>query len=159
MSNAQTADRELTPIASDSVAARLSLIVGRVNRRLAAAPGGLSHGLLMALATVSNRGPLRLAELAALEQVSAPSMTRTVAELEGRGLVQREVDPDDGRAVRVEVTDDGIAAILRARGARAQTIAELLEGLDESDLATIEAALPVLERVIDAREPPLRPRP
>ena len=135
--------------APDAVSARLSLVVGRMNRRLAAAPGGLSHGLLMALATVAKQGPLRLAELAQIEQVSAPSMTRTISELESRGLVVRSVDPDDGRAIQLEVTSAGIDAILKARAARAAVVAELLSGLDEADLARIEAALPVLERALE----------
>ena|ERR1700722_792146 len=133
----------------DSAAARLSLIVGRLNRKLALAPGGLSHGLLMSLATIAKRGPLRLAELAAIEQVSAPSMTRTVAELEVRGLVQRSVDPDDGRAIRLEVTPAGLEAILRARAARAQVVADMLDGLDPSEIASVEAALPALERALN----------
>ncbi len=136
-------------VAPDTVPARLSLIVGRLNRRLAMAPGGLSHGLLMALATIAKRGPLRLAELAAIEQVSAPSMTRTIAELESRDLVVRAVDPDDGRAIRVEATSAGLDAILRARAARADVIADLLSDLEPADLAAIEAALPALERVLD----------
>jgi DNA-binding MarR family transcriptional regulator len=130
--------REL--VAPETVPARLSLV--------AAAPGGLSHGLLMALATIAKRGPLRLADLAAIEQVSAPSMTRTVAELESRDLVVREVDPDDGRAIRVEATPAGLDAILRARAARAAVIAELLRDLDPQDLEAIESALPALEKVL-----------
>jgi DNA-binding MarR family transcriptional regulator len=70
---------------SADLPSRLSLAVGRLNRRLRGAGGGLSHGLLSALATVSKDGPLRLAELAQIEQVSAPSTTRLVAELEAKG--------------------------------------------------------------------------
>jgi DNA-binding MarR family transcriptional regulator len=136
-------------VAPDSTSARLSLVIGRLNRRLAAAPGGLSHGLLMSLASVAKRGPLRLAELARLEQVSAPSMTRTVSELESRGLVVRGVDPHDGRAIQVAVTSAGLAAILVARAARTEVIAEMLHGLDASELDAIEAALPALERALE----------
>jgi DNA-binding MarR family transcriptional regulator len=135
-------------LSPDSVPARLSLVVGRLNRRLAAASGGLSHGLLMSLATVAKRGPLRLAELAQIEQVSAPGMTRAVAELESRGLVGRSVDPDDGRAFQIHATPAGADAILRARAARAAVVAELLGVLDGQDLAAIEAALPALERAL-----------
>ena len=136
-------------VAPDAVPARLALVVGRFNRRLALAPGGLSHGLLTALAMVSKRGPLRLAELAQLEGVSAPGATRLVAELETRGLVGRTVDPDDGRAFRIQVTAAGTDAILTARAARAKVVAELLGGLSPAEFATIEAALPALERVIE----------
>lgn len=139
----------MSEIAPDSVPARLALVVGRLNRRLALAPGGLSHGLLTALAMVSKRGPLRLAELAQLEGVSAPGATRIVAELETRGLVGRSVDPDDGRAFRIQVTPAGTDAILRARAARAAVVAELLGGLSPEELAEIEAALPALEKVTE----------
>jgi DNA-binding MarR family transcriptional regulator len=139
----------MSELSSDSASARLALVVGRLNRRLALAPGGLSHGLLMSLASVAKRGPLRLAELAQLEGVSAPGATRIVAELEVRGLVSRDVDPDDGRAVLISVTQAGTEAILRARAARAEVVAQLLEGLTPSELAQVEAALPALEKVLE----------
>ncbi|MEJ1230152.1 MAG: MarR family transcriptional regulator [Galbitalea sp.] len=138
----------MTEVAPESTPARLALVTGRLNRRLTAATGGLSHGLLSALATVAKHGPLRLAELAQFELVAAPGVTRIVAELESRGLVTRSVDPDDGRAQRIEVTPAGTEAVQRARAARACAIAELLEGLDETDLRAIEAALPALERML-----------
>jgi DNA-binding MarR family transcriptional regulator len=103
----------------------------------------------MSLASVAKRGPLRLAELARLEQVSAPSMTRTVSELESRGLIVRGVDPDDGRAIQVAVTPAGLDAILRARAARAKVVADMLRGLDASELNAIEAALPAFERALE----------
>jgi DNA-binding MarR family transcriptional regulator len=149
MSKQASAELAALRTVPDSAAARLSLIVGRLNRKLALAPGGLSHGLLMSLATIAKRGPLRLAELAAIELVSAPSVTRTVAELESRGLVGRSVDPDDGRAILVEVKPAGVDAILRARAARAQVVADLLASLDASEIASVEAALPALERALD----------
>jgi len=130
-------------------AERLALVAGRLNRRMQAATGGLSHGLLSALAVIAKRGPLRLSDLAQLEGVSAPSMTRTVAELEARGYVVRSPDPVDGRAVLVAAADAGTAAILDARSARAQVVAELLASLDEADAAVIAAALPALERLTE----------
>jgi DNA-binding MarR family transcriptional regulator len=139
----------MSEIAPDSVPARLAFVVGRLNRRLTLAPGGLSHGLLTALASVAKRGPLRLAELAQLEGVSAPGATRIVAELESRGLVARKVDPDDGRAFLIAVTTAGTDAILRARAARAKVVAELLSGLSPAELAEIEAALPALEKILE----------
>jgi len=130
-------------------AERLALVAGRLNRRMQAATGGLSHGLLSALAVIAKRGPLRLSDLAQLEGVSAPSMTRTVAELEARGYVVRSPDPVDGRAVLVAAADAGTAAILDARSARARVVAELLAFLDEADAAVIATALPALERLTE----------
>lgn len=133
----------------NSVAARLAIVVGRFNRRLAPASGGLSHGLLTALASVAKRGPLRLAELAALESVSAPGATRIVGELESRALVIRRVDPADGRAVLIEVTPAGTEAILQARAARAKVVAEVLSGLETEQLARVEGALDALESALE----------
>jgi DNA-binding MarR family transcriptional regulator len=128
-------------------AERLALVIGRLNRRMQAATGGLSHGLLSAMAVIAKRGPLRLSDLAQLEGVSAPSMTRTVAELEARGYVVRRPDPVDGRAVLVTAAEAGTAAILDARTTRAQLVSELLAALDPRDAAAIAEALPALERL------------
>jgi DNA-binding MarR family transcriptional regulator len=130
-----------------AVSARLAFAVGRVNRRLATATGGLSHGLLSALATVAKHGPMRLAEVAQVEQVSAPSVTRVIAELEHRGLVARSSDATDGRAFLIQVTPAGTDAVIRARAARSEAAAKLLEILDPDELASIETALPALEKV------------
>jgi DNA-binding MarR family transcriptional regulator len=130
-------------------AERLALVAGRLNRRMQAATGGLSHGLLSALAVIAKRGPLRLSDLAALEGVSAPSMTRTVAELEARGYVVRSPDPVDGRAVLIAAADAGAAAIVDARSTRAQVVTELLATLSQRDAEAIAAALPALERLTE----------
>ena len=129
--------------------ARLAMVTGRLNRRLRAAGGELSHGLLSALATVSKQGPLRLAELSQLESVSAPSTTRLVAELESRGFVSRESDPDDGRAILISITAQGEGMIARARAARAEMIATLLGDLTPDEMAAITVAVPALERAIE----------
>jgi DNA-binding MarR family transcriptional regulator len=139
----------MTLPAATTDAERLTLVVGRLNRRLQAATGGLSHGLLSALAVVAKHGPVRLSDLAQLENVSAPSMTRTIAELETRGYVLRRSDPLDGRAALIEVAEAGAAAVRAARHARARVITELLEDLDADERSTLHAALPVLERLTD----------
>ena len=132
-----------------SAAERLTLVIGRLNRRLQAATGGLSHGLLSAMSVIAKHGPLRLSDLAQIEGVSAPSMTRMVSELEARGYVVRSPDPADGRAVLVAAADAGTAAVLDSRATRAHLVVELLASLDEEDAAAIAAALPALERLTD----------
>lgn len=133
---------------TSDVPARLAFATGRLNRRLRSAGGGLSHGLLSALATVSKQGPLRLAELAQLETISAPSATRLVAELEGKGLVERSPDPGDGRAVLISITIAGEDQIGVARAHRARMVAQLFEGLEPDEIAAISAALPAIEKML-----------
>lgn len=134
-------------MSSSEDAARLALAIGRINRRLRAGSGGMSHGLLSALSTVTKFGPIRLAELAQREAISAPSLTRVVAELEAQGLVLRSPDPADGRASLIEATDAGLDIIVRTRSVGVQVLSDLLDSLDPEDAATLTAALPVIEQL------------
>jgi DNA-binding MarR family transcriptional regulator len=131
------------------IAARLALTTGRLNRRMRSAGGGLSHGMLSALATVAKLGPLRLAELAQLEVVSAPSTTRLVAELEAQGLVSRESDPDDGRAFLISATDEGLEIINLARSLRADAIDAMFDNLEPAELDSIVNAMSALEKLLE----------
>lgn len=129
----------------DDLAGRLALAVGRLNRRMRSSTGDLSHGQLSALSTIVRRGPLRPGELAAIEVVAAPTITRVVADLESRGLVQREPDPDDGRSSFVSGTEAGIELLLRARSDRARTVQSIIAELTPEQVTALAAALPALE--------------
>jgi len=98
--------------ATAGLAVRLRLAIARVHRRArqeAITTGDdLTATRLAALATIENHGPLTLGDLAAMEQVQPPSMTRIVARLEEQGFVAREVDPDDRRVSRVRLTPTGL---------------------------------------------------
>jgi DNA-binding MarR family transcriptional regulator len=130
-------------------AARLAMVTGRLNRRLRSAGGGISHGLLSALSTLAKQGPLRLSELSQLELVSAPSTTRLVAELESKGLVSRQTDPDDGRAYLISVTPAGEEALSSTRSRRAQTLTDLMTKLSDAQRASITEAMPALEQLLE----------
>ena len=130
----------------DDVPGRLALAIGRLNRRIRSSTGGLSHGQLSALSTIVRRGPLRPSELAAIEVAAAPTITRIVAELEARGLVERAPDPQDRRSLFVSGTDAGTELLLEARSDRARAVADVLGELTPEQRDTIRAALPALER-------------
>ncbi|CAM5404030.1 MarR family winged helix-turn-helix transcriptional regulator [Leifsonia shinshuensis] len=130
----------------DDVPGRLALAVGRLNRRIRSATGGLSHGQLSALSTIVRRGPLRPSEIAAIEIVAAPTITRVVSDLEARGLVERSPDPADGRSFFVSGTPAGNDLLLAARSDRARAVAAILAELSPEDLAAVRAALPALEQ-------------
>ncbi|MBR7741994.1 MarR family transcriptional regulator [Phycicoccus sp. BSK3Z-2] len=86
-------------------------------------------------------------ELAAVEQVSAPSMTRTVAGLVEAGYVSRADDPSDGRQVILSLTAEGKAAIKETRRRRDQWLATRLEHLSDDERALLVRATELLERV------------
>ena len=78
------------PLPSSEVAARLRIVIMRLQRRLRAEAGDeLSPTLVAALVSVERHGPLTLGRLAELERVTPPSITRVVAALERDGLVSR----------------------------------------------------------------------
>lgn len=131
------------------LAARLTLVLGRLNRRMVAGGQGLSHGILSALSSIVRFGPLRLGDLAQRERIGAPATSRIVARLETDRLVIRDDDPDDGRAVVIKATPAGKELVVRARTARTEVIAELLQSLDAGQLKSLQTALPALETLID----------
>lgn len=132
---------------SSDLAARLAYAVGRLNRQLRPLRPELSHGVILALSSVVRHGPVRPSELGRIEGVAAPTATRLIVELERRGLVTREDDPDDGRSFFVRATEAGVEAVVEARRDRAVHAAQLLDGLTEAELSTVVEALGALERM------------
>lgn len=133
------------------VASRLRMAVMRLARRLRLEGLGeqASPPMVSALATVDRFGPLTLGDLAAAEHVQPPSMTKIVARLEASGFVVREVDADDRRVARVRVTPAGHRYVERARSRGSAYIASRLRGFSPEERERIEAALPLLERLLE----------
>jgi DNA-binding MarR family transcriptional regulator len=101
-------------------------------------------------ATLEDAGPRRITELATAERVAQPSMTVLVSRLERRGWVERRPDPEDGRVVMAAITDEGVTALARVRAARAEALAARLDVLTDDERRRLAAAIPLLDRVIDA---------
>ena len=133
-----------------SLVAGLRLVVMRLARRLRQqAEGDVTASMLSALSSIARLGPLTLGELAAVEQVQPPSMTKIVGKLEDQGFVIREADGKDRRITRVRVSDEGAAYVARSRTLRNAYLAERLERLTAAERATLERALPLLERLVE----------
>lgn len=129
--------------------ARLGTALDRITRMLrrSALPGDLSAVAASTLYTLANLGPARITTLAEIEHVTQPAMTQLVRRLETAGLVARESDPDDGRAVVVAATEHGRALSLERRTARAATLAALIGDLEPGVADALADALPALERI------------
>lgn len=140
---------------SSAAVARLRLIVARLYRQLAQASSddlNLTYAQLSALARVQAHGPVRLGELAALEQVAAPSLTRTLRPLAAAGLLSKEADPSDGRSLLVTITPEGGAHLDRIRRERSELLARRMSRLTPEQSDTLLAALPVLELLLTEPE-------
>lgn len=93
-------------------------------------------------------GPRTPGELAQIEEISAPSMTRTLNGLVEAGLVARRPHPTDGRCQMVELTDEGHAVIERTRASRDDWMIQRLAALSDSELAVLRRATDILAKVI-----------
>ena len=81
-------------------------------------------------------------------------MTTQVRRLEDAGLVSRTVDPQDGRAVLIEITAKGVATLRQVRVDRGAAIDPYLERLSDKDRQTLAEAVVVLRRLLqDASAP------
>ncbi|MEP7034332.1 MAG: MarR family transcriptional regulator [Dermatophilaceae bacterium] len=86
-------------------------------------------------------------ELAAIECVSPPSMTRTVAGLVERGLVARTDDPLDGRQVFISLTAHGLSLLSETRRRRDAWMATRLKGISADEREVLVKATAILTRV------------
>jgi DNA-binding MarR family transcriptional regulator len=127
--------------------------LGKLLRELTRMTGGADDGPAMtatqriALIEIADAGPLRLNDLAARTGTSAPTASRTVDVLDDLGFVERTPDPDDRRAVRIELTPAGRTLVdeRKTRAAAAfEPAAAALTGEDR------ERLLDLLARMTDA---------
>ena len=128
--------------------AELQVAVMRLARKLRThTTSGLTPTQLSALGVVFREGPLTLGDLAAAEQVRAPSISRTVDILVAAGLVQRRSNPQDARAVMVAVTDAGAELVKQIRRARRSWLAAQWADLTDAERTALEQAAPVLRKL------------
>jgi DNA-binding MarR family transcriptional regulator len=115
-------------------------------------PPGLSLTAAATLATLERSGPCRLTVLAAAEGVTQPAMTQLIGRLADAGLAERCADPDDGRAVHVQITETGRELVASRRAARAERLSGLLATLTEADQQALAAALPAITALARAHQ-------
>ena len=140
----------------DEVADRIHSAALHLLRRLRTADAalGVSPPRLAALSVVVHAGPITIGDLAAVEGVRAPTMTRLVDGLQLEGLVTRRPHPEDRRAVHVLATPKGVRAQTGGRARRIQALADRLRGLPQRDLTTLLRAAELIEESLRDRPPP-----
>jgi DNA-binding MarR family transcriptional regulator len=141
---AQASDTSLT----DS-AAKLRMSIVRTARRLrqeaAGETGGLTPTSTAALATIERHGPVTPSELAEIERVKRPTVTRTLACLEREGLIERTPDPADGRSSLVSINAAGRERLRRLRGRKNAYLARRMRELPAADVETLQRAAEILD--------------
>src|SRR5467141_1706349 len=109
---------------------------------------GVGPAQLSALSVlVLGGGPRSLGELAEVEQVRPPTMSRIAAGLVRAGLVKRG-KTEDGRRVRLEATAKGTRILQEGRKRRVESLAQALSSLSNEDREKLAELLGHLEKVI-----------
>lgn len=136
--------------ALEAIADRLHSVAIRLLRTVRAEDNaaGQSGPRLSALSVLVFRGPLRIGDLAAAEQVRPPTMTRLVQALEEGGLVRREPDAADRRQVWVHATAQGRRLLEQGRRRRVRAVAAKLEVLPGAELDVVRKAVSALETAL-----------
>ncbi|WP_343994757.1 MarR family winged helix-turn-helix transcriptional regulator [Nocardioides dubius] len=132
------------------LAAELRVSVMRLRRRLMGErhpDNELSLSTMSALGVLYRRGELGLAELAQIERVQPPSMTRTVKWLAEQGLVVRRPHDTDRRQVLVSLTARGRDMVLADRASRDAWLTRRLADLTADERAVLRQAAPIIERL------------
>ncbi|HET8713574.1 MAG TPA: MarR family transcriptional regulator [Gemmatimonadales bacterium] len=132
---------EQAAYAIHSAAIHLLRSLRRQDVRSGVGPAGLS-----VLSVLVFGGPKTMAELADIEQVKKPTMTRIIKSLEYWGLVERK-SGTDRRKLEVHVTPHGERILIRARSNRMVVLEERMERLSASEIATLVRAAQLLERI------------
>lgn len=127
----------------------LRLAVLRLSRRLRqeAAGGEITPSQMSALSVLRARGELTLGELAAIEQIAPPSMTRIAARLEANGLLERRADSADRRVARVAISQTGLDLLRRSRQRGDAFVTARLAVLSPEERELLDRAVPLLERL------------
>jgi DNA-binding MarR family transcriptional regulator len=131
------------------LASTIRLSVLRTARRLRSQRVNTSVTLsqLSALVTVKKCGPLSAGEVASIERVQPPSMTKILASLEAAELIERAAHAEDRRQAIISVTDAGRRLIDDETRARDEWLAERLSGLSSQDRETLVQAAEILDRL------------
>lgn len=142
MASDSTVDpRQLATVLRDAIT--------RLNRRVRQARpvGDLSVAQLSALTSLELAGALTAGELAEVERVRPPTMTRILAKLAERGLIERRPHPTDGRQVIIAASARGRAVYTAFDQVRDEWLTARLGELDDDERRTLRQAAAILRRV------------
>jgi DNA-binding MarR family transcriptional regulator len=147
-----------TPLTDAAVRLRMAIVrtARRLRQEAASETSGLTPTSTAALATIDRHGPLTPSELAELEQVKRPTVTRTLGCLDREGLIERTPDPADGRSSLVAVNAAGRERLRRLRGRKNAYLAKRMRSLSDAEVETLERAAEILEGMLESDGAPAR---
>ncbi len=145
-----------TAVAADTtaVANRLRPVLLKLNRELRHEIHslGVTGGQVSLLIQIKDHPGIGIRELAQLERISVPGMSKFVARLEEAGLVERAPAESDQRRVELKLTAAAQKVLRSVKSKRTAWLADRLRGLDPDELEAIDAAIEPLTHLLNAAD-------
>jgi DNA-binding MarR family transcriptional regulator len=142
----------LTAVAADPtlLANRLRPVLLQLNRQLRREIHslGVTGGQVSLLVQIKQRPGIGIRELAALERMSVPGMSKFISRLEEAGLVQRAPVAGDQRRVGLTLTPAGQKVLRSVKSRRTAWLSARLRELDPEELEAIDAAIEPLTHLL-----------
>lgn len=152
--NSQTI-RQTNPLEVDrrQEADALRLAITRTARRLRQeAGGGLSPTVIATLASIERHKVVTPGELARIEGVQRPTMTRAINRLADAGLIDRREDPEDRRSALISVSQEGHRYLEAHRSRKSAWLANLIEEMPQEDADTLSRAAEILSHALESHK-------
>jgi DNA-binding MarR family transcriptional regulator len=141
----------MSGVSTPDLATMLRPLLLRVTRNMRSQRVDTSITLseLSALHSLGTSGPMTARDLAAMEAVRPPSMTKVLAKLEAQELIHREPDPSDKRQSLLVITNAGSDLVESENQSRATWLTQQLTKLTQEELMILSIAAPVLAKIAD----------
>lgn len=118
-------------------------------------PDGIERAAYAILFTLIHEGPQRTSRLAESLHSEISTISRQSSSLVQHGLVERQADPEDGRACLLAPTSEGMRVFEENRKQRNQWLAEVLGDWTEGEIQTLNALFGRLNTGIENHSPQL----
>jgi DNA-binding MarR family transcriptional regulator len=109
---------------------------------------GVTGGQVALLVQIKARPGIGMRELAAVERMSVPGMSKFIARLEEAGLVQRAPVAGDQRRVGLSLTAAGHKVLRSVKSKRTAWLSARLGQLDPDQLEAVDAAIEPLQQLL-----------
>jgi DNA-binding MarR family transcriptional regulator len=113
---------------------------------------GVTGGQVSLLVQIKYHPGIGIRELAALERISVPGMSKFISRLEQAGLVQRAPVAGDQRRVGLTLTTAGHKVLRSVKSKRTAWLSARLRELDPDQLEAIDAAIEPLAHLLEQDE-------
>lgn len=105
--------------------------------------------MIAALASIERHKVVTPGELARIEGVRRPTVTRVVNRLAEAGLIERREDPEDRRSALLSVSSEGHRYLDEHRSRKSAWLANLIEEMPEEDAQTLARAAEILSKALE----------